>query len=269
MARRTSTGERQPARDGSAGFTLAALIGILAVLALLLGAILPVWAKRVQRAREAELISRGLQYAEAIRVFQRRFGRLPNQLSELVELEPRSIRRLWGNPLVGPEGGWLVILEGPGGQILTLDPDTGEVVGEPAGEGGNAPASGGPLVQGSGPRSSFGGQGAPGPGGGGVAGPIHGVRSRVGGDSYRKFFDQSDYGQWEFTVERLVDAASAPAPDGLPRRADYSTIGKPFRYPPPGGTAGGGRTANRQQQLEQMRQRLQENAQDPPAEDEQ
>lgn len=268
MARRTPSGERSAGRRGAAGYTLAALVGILAVLAILLGMAMPVWAKRVQRAREAELIARGLQYAEAIRVFQRRFGRLPNQLSELVEVEPRSIRRLWGNPFVGPEGGWLVILEGPGGQILTLDPETGEIVGDPEPEGGTAPGSGGPLVQGQAPTSAVAVRSGP-AAGPGVSGPIHGVRSRVGGESYRKFFDQTDYGRWEFTIERLVDATSAPAPDGLPRRADYATIGKPFRYPPPGGQAGGGRTATREQQLEQMRQRLEQSAQRPPGEDEQ
>ena len=98
----TPSGERR----GERGYGLAALVGVLAVLAIALGAALPVWAARIQRGREAELVARGLQYAEAIRVFQRRFGRLPNRLEELVELEPRSIRRLWTNPMSREAGGW-------------------------------------------------------------------------------------------------------------------------------------------------------------------
>ncbi|HEX2251775.1 MAG TPA: hypothetical protein VHQ65_00740, partial [Thermoanaerobaculia bacterium] len=51
----------------------------------------PAWSKMAQREKEEELIFRGLQYAEAIRVFQRKFGRYPTRLEELIEVEPRKI----------------------------------------------------------------------------------------------------------------------------------------------------------------------------------
>ena len=51
-------------------------------------------------------------------------------------------------------------------------------------------------------------------------------------------FEQEDYGDWEFSVERLVAASDARTSAGLPVRFDYSTLGKPFRYPPPGGVPG-------------------------------
>ena len=225
-----------PRRAGEAGYTLALLVGILAVLGIALGAALPHWASRAPRAREAELVARGLQYAEAIRVFQRRFGRLPNTLAELVELEPRSIRRLWRNPFArGDDPGWAVLVEVPGGEVLPVDPATGELVGAPPAEDEAEEGSRGLVAAGglggvaAGPRS-----------GPGVAGPIHGVRSKMRGEAYRDFFDRKDFGDWEFTVEQLVAATGALAPDGLPRRADYATIGRPFPYSPPGGAPGEG-----------------------------
>jgi type II secretory pathway pseudopilin PulG len=228
MAPPTPTGEP---RAGERGYTLAVVIGILTVMAILLAAALPHWSAAAQREREAELIARGFQYAEAIRVFQRRFGRLPNRLEELIEAEPRSIRQLWEDPF-GDDGGWLVLMEGPGGQLVTLDPETGELVGGP----------GDLQPPGTGARSLGGLGGAAGPGrqpqGPGIAGPIHGVKSRADREAYHVLFGLENVGQWEFTVERLVAATSALAPDGLPRRAPASMIGRPFRYPPPGGVPG-------------------------------
>jgi len=215
-------------RRGEQGYTLALMIGILTVMAIAVAAAIPAWSAAGAREREEELIARGFQYAEAIRVFQQRFGRLPNRLDELVELEPRSIRRLWDDPM--PDGGWLVILEGPGGQLVTLDPQSGELV-APAGAEGGA----GQPVQPAPPRpssSAFAATPAA------VSGPIHGVKTRVHNEAYHKLFDRQDVGEWEFTVERLVAATAALTSDGLPRRAPASWIGRPFRYPPPGGVPG-------------------------------
>lgn len=225
-------------RHGEAGYTLAVLVGILTVIGIMLAAAVPHWVARVQRAKEAELVARGLQYAEAIRVFQRRFGRLPSTLQELVEVEPRSIRQLWKNPFTpGAVGGWVVLME-VGGQVVAIDPVTGApVVGGAAGgdeeAGGEAVAVPPPQVPPGGAPGGFTRSVA-------VAGPIHGVKSLVRGESYRAYFDQKDYGDWEFSVERLVAATSATTPEGILRRSDYETIGRPFPYPPPGGVPGAG-----------------------------
>jgi len=146
-----------------------------------------------------------------------------------------------------------------GGKVVPLDPVTGQViglgggVGEDGGEGGEtepsatgaAAGSGSPaappapttVAGGRAPRGAAPVAGAPAPGisGPGVAGPIHGVRSRVRGEAYRVFFEQKNFGDWEFTVERLQRASGATGPSGLLRRADYDSIGRPFPYPPPGG----------------------------------
>lgn len=224
------------ARRGEAGYTLAVLVGILTVLGILLAAAVPHWVARVQRAKEAELVARGLQYAEAIRVFQRRQGRLPNTLQELVEVEPRSIRQLWKNPFSSGEVlGWAVLME-VGGQVVPLDPLTGAPIVAPPAAEGEVESEGAPAAPP--PAGAFGGFAS----GGAVAGPIHGVRSLFRGEAYRSLFDQKDYGDWEFSVERLVAATSATTPDGILRRADYETIGRAFPYPPPGGVPGAGAT---------------------------
>ena len=65
----------------------------------MLAAVLPLWSTAIRREKEEELIFRGLQYAEAIRVFQNRYHHLPNRLEELLEVKPRCIRLLWTDPL--------------------------------------------------------------------------------------------------------------------------------------------------------------------------
>ena len=88
------------------------VIGIT-VLNIMLAAALPHWSYLIRRDKEEELRSRGLQYAEAIRIFQVRFGRLPNRLQELMEVQPRSIRRLWRDPMTD-SGQWGLIFQQAG-----------------------------------------------------------------------------------------------------------------------------------------------------------
>jgi type II secretory pathway pseudopilin PulG len=97
--------------DGAAGRPGYVLIILaMAVLVISLGLLvaLPVLQTEVQREKEEELIFRGRQYAEAVRVFvQKNPGKLPASLKEL--LEKKCIRRLYRDPL-GPDGQWNVIL---------------------------------------------------------------------------------------------------------------------------------------------------------------
>ena len=45
------------------------------------------------------MIFRGKQYARAIALFQKRYGRFPNELKEMYENRPRTIRQLWKDPM--------------------------------------------------------------------------------------------------------------------------------------------------------------------------
>jgi type II secretory pathway pseudopilin PulG len=237
MAPATPTGEGPPSgggRAGERGFVLAFLVGLLTVLAIALTAALPQWAAMAQREKESELISRGTQYAEAIRVFQRRFGRLPTRLDELVEVEPRSIRRLWKNP-IDPAAGWLLLVEAGGGVVVPVDPKTGAIVGAGGAEGEES--SDATLPEGeSAPPAADGVGAAPGTV---VTGNIHGVKSRAKGEAYHVFFGRKDYGEWEFTVDTWVAATGELTPGGLPRRMTAATFGRPFFYSAPTGSESG------------------------------
>ena len=81
------------------GYAMAALLVGMAVMAIMLGVALPVWRTAVQREREAELVFRGEQYANAIEIFQRRTGGYPQTL-DLLE-KTRAIRRLYKDPITG------------------------------------------------------------------------------------------------------------------------------------------------------------------------
>ena len=201
-------------RASSAGYSLVALVMLITVMSILVAAVLPLWSTQIQRDREQELIARGPQYAEAIRVFQRRFGRLPVRLEELVEVEPRSIRRLWEDPMTGRVD-WVRIFEGVPAGGLPLDPTTGQPIADPDGDG------------------------VPGEGEGSYVGPIRGVRSRVSQESILVFFDQSNYSAWEFRSDVYQRFRAAPSELGIPRHSAL-TIGRPFRFQVAGGAAPGG-----------------------------
>ena len=99
------------ARRGERGYNLVVLVVIITVMNIVLAAVLPLWSQAIRRNKEEELIFRGLQYAEAIRVFHNRFQRWPTRLEELVEIKPRSIRQLWKDPMT-EDGKWQLIFEG-------------------------------------------------------------------------------------------------------------------------------------------------------------
>lgn len=208
-------------RRRAAGYNLVALVVGITVLSILTAAAMPLWSTAIRRDKEEELISRGFQYAEAIRVFQKRFGRLPNRLEELIKVEPRSIRQLWKDPMT--EGGaWGVIVELPGRGMIALDSRTGQPLAPVDLDGDGQPDQLPPP-----PRP-------PEDGGTVAVGPIHGVKSLGSGEAFHKLFDKDDFGDWEFTIEVLQTAIAKPGPSGLPPRANALTIGRPFRYPPPG-----------------------------------
>lgn len=203
----------RPAASREAGYNLVVVVMLITVMSVLVTAALPLWSSQIRRDREEELLSRGLQYAEAIRVFQRRFGRLPVRLEELVEVEPRSIRRLWEDPMTG-KADWVRIFEGvpPGG--LPIDPQTGQPIPDPDGDG------------------------VPGEGETTYVGPIRGVRSRVAEEGFKTFLDQTLYSQWEFRSDIFSRFRAVPGELGVPR-VSALTIGRPFRFPTPGGLGGG------------------------------
>ena len=207
--------------DGSRGFTRVGVIIVFTVMTLLLSVAMPIWSKMIQREKEEELIFRGLQYAEAIRVFQLRNGRYPLRLEELITVRPRSIRQLWKDPMTeGGEWGLVYAQVDPGrrqGRRGRRRPGVAPQQ-QPQTFGGAGPR---PL---GGEQPSATQQGRPAR----AVAPIMGVHSMSHEDALKTYFGASKHSQWLFSVEVLPIANVSP--DTLsPLRANARWVGRPFR----------------------------------------
>ncbi len=107
---------------GETGYNLVFLVVMITVLNILVAKALPLWSAVIQREKEEELIFRGMQYAEAIRIYEMRTGGLPTKMEQLIETKPRCIRKLWKNPMA-EDGSWLLIPPGQGQPGRRLNPD--------------------------------------------------------------------------------------------------------------------------------------------------
>ena len=235
------TGERQQ------GFTLVALVVITTVMTILVAAAMPMWSQIVKRDREAELIFRGLQYAEAIRVFQQRFGRQPVSLEELLNANPRCLRQLWKDPMT-EDGEWSLVVAQPGrpGGRGRRGRETREDRMNRLREAQERARRTGGLTVGQEPGDLAGGTAPKGRAssrrGGQVRGPIQGVRSRSAEVGVRTFFGSDQYSEWRFTVEVLPTPAVIPGSLNL-LRANSESVGRSFPpdlQPAPGSAPGTG-----------------------------
>ena len=233
-------------RRGEEGYNLAMLIVAITILNIMVAVALPLWSYVIRRDREEETIFRGLQYAEAVRVFRQRNGRYPASLEELVKVEPRSIRQLWTEPL-SEDGEFGLVIEAP-----PQPPAQPGAPGQPTPPAPNATPSPPKVTVPNAPggRDSSGGFGIGGSGGGALnliklpraakdeegdtvgkittQGPmaIHGVYLDHRGESLRKFFGKNKYEEWTFTAELIQPPVTAPGRP-LPRISD-DWLGKSF-----------------------------------------
>lgn len=91
------------------GYSLVILMLAAFVLAIGLLIAVPVWQTQIQREKEAELVFRGQQFVEAVRLFQAKNpATFPKSLDELVR--KRFLRRLYKDPMTR-DGKWNVILQ--------------------------------------------------------------------------------------------------------------------------------------------------------------
>ena len=197
------------------GYNMVMLMIAISVLNIMVALALPMWSQEIQRDREEELISRGWQYVEAIRVFQNRFQRLPVRLEELMEVKPRSIRRLWKDPMT--DGTMQPIYQNEGQPIpgqpqpgLPGQPDPNNP-GQKPGDPNNPNPQNGPVDANGQPIAAN--------------GPITGVRSRSTRKSILLFYGKDRYSQWRFTLEAMLQVRTTP--------------GQPAQNPAPGGPGAG------------------------------
>lgn len=209
---------------------MAALLVALSVMAILMGAAMPVWSQMVRREKEAELIWRGEQYVRAIALFQRKYANtFPPNVDVLVE--QRFLRKKYKDPITG--GDFQIIPAGAAGGVGATP---GRVAGLPpasGGAGGGAQPSAGPgplppsLPAGIAPMG------------------IQGVVSKSTESSIRLYNGRTKYNEWFFIhlagAQRIGDPAgpggsSRPGAPNLPPGARPPTMPGMLQ---PGGTAPG------------------------------
>lgn len=222
---------RSPRRGRKAGgYNLVALLVLITVANIAIAAALPTWTQAVKREKEAELVFRGLQYAEAIRVFQQRFGRYPVKLQELIEVSPRCIRQLWKDPF-SEEGKWALVLAQQRAGGRRVPGGAGRQAARRRGLGSAGRDREQDLEETS-PQETIddpgGGRRRP-PRAGEVVtrGPILGVRSLSDEDSVRTFMGSTKYSEWIFMVD-LIPALAAPVLGENVPRLHTNWVGRSF-----------------------------------------
>lgn len=190
-----------------------ALMVAIAVMAIFMGVAVQTASFAMRREKEEELIFRGEQYVEAIRLFRQKYGRYPMSLKEIWEAKPRVIRKKWKDPITDSYN-WGLIFQGQQGGNLGRVRPPGALVGTP-------PASPTP-----GPTPGPEGSGGP-PSGTRARGPIVGVYSLSCDQSIKVYKGRTRYCEWKFVFEER--------PQG----------GAPGGARPPGGAPPGGRPPGR------------------------
>lgn len=103
------------------GFTLAAVVIAMAVMAVLLTVAVQTASFQKRRENEEELIFRGNQIIEAVRLFKARHGRFPTSLVELAKANPKVLRKIWTDPVTG-KADWVPVFLGQEGTQLVGNP---------------------------------------------------------------------------------------------------------------------------------------------------
>jgi type II secretory pathway pseudopilin PulG len=216
-----------PSKSGESGYNMVMLIVAITILNIMVAAVLPLMSTDIQRQKEEELVFRGFQYAEAIRIFHARFQRYPVKLEELLEMKPRCIRQLWKDPMT-KDGKWGLIFQGG----LTTPPT------DPSGGGGNPTDPKNPKTpdpkdpEGPIPDGTEGG-GLNTPKNGEVVatGPIIGVYSKSRKVSHLILYGHEHYNEWQFTENLLTGGfqGAGPRPGG---QLAFSTrwLGRPMQF---------------------------------------
>jgi type II secretory pathway pseudopilin PulG len=224
---------------------MAALIIGIAVMAVMMTVVMPVWKQMVQREKEEELVFRGEQIAHSIGMFQRKFANAyPPTLDVLVE--QKFLRKKYKDPITNADFVPLTQAQGqsatPGGQTT---PGRGQQPQAPAAPGGRGTNT-----------NPFAGAATP----GAAVGGIIGVTSKSTDTSIRLYKGRSHYNEWAFVYTAPAGAGGAggagapggaggrgqrgqgqnPQPNSpFPNTAPFPGPGGGRPGPPPGNPAGG------------------------------
>lgn len=136
-----------PTRKNEAGYLLIGVLFLVALVLIALAVAAPRVVEDLRRDREQELVHRGLQYARAIQLYYRKFGRYPANLEQLEKSnEIRFLRKRYSDPITG-KAEWRLIHFGEAKVKST------GLFGQPL-PGTTGPASGSPGSAGASPSTS-------------------------------------------------------------------------------------------------------------------
>ena len=183
MGRSTRTGSGAADR----GYTMVAVVIFIAILTIVIAAVGPSISTIMKRDREEELLFRGKQYARSIALFQRRYGRYPKSLKEMYTNRPRTIRKLWKEPMCDCDD-WKLLIQGQPDSTSFSDQNV-DPSNRPPSTYSGAMRTPTPWVVGTGPE----GQPV-------NLGPIIGVRSKRHQEALREWRGKRFYDEWRFIV---------------------------------------------------------------------
>ena len=189
------TTNHEPHPSG-AGFTMVAVVVVMALMAIALTVAVQTATFHKRRENEMELIFRGQQFIEGVRIFRARNGRLPLTLKELVDAEPRAMRKAWKDPVTG-EFDWVPVFLGQGGQQIPgggAQPTPGPTPAPTEVPDDDEERDGGRPTGTPGAAEAFAATDA--------RGPIVGVHSRSRAEAIRVLNGRSRYSDWAFTLEQ-------------------------------------------------------------------
>jgi type II secretory pathway pseudopilin PulG len=204
-------------KSPESGFTLAMVIMVVAVMAIMMAVAVQTVEFQMRREKEAELIFRGQQYVEGIRLYRQKYGRYPMRMKELWEANPKVLRRKWADPITGSEE-WGLVFVGQEGQEL----------------GGRATGGGAPQATPTG-TPVFGG-GSAGGGGGEKVGPIIGVHSLSQATGIKIYEGRTRYDEWKFVLQE--DQAAGGGGGGQDPDTPWGMPPTPVPTPPQPGPTG-------------------------------
>jgi type II secretory pathway pseudopilin PulG len=167
---------------------------IIAVMAIMMAVAVEIVSFQAQREREAELIFRGQQYVEGIRMYKQKYGRNPMRMKELWEANPRVLRQKWKDPITDSDE-WGLVFLGQEGRELAV----------PGGRGrGRRPTP---------TRTPIFEREREGRDGGEKVGPIIGVHSLSTDQSIKIYEGRTQYDEWKFVLKDVEQQPPRPPRD--------------------------------------------------------
>jgi type II secretory pathway pseudopilin PulG len=221
------------------GFVLIAVVFFVAILMISLAVALPRVRQEIQRDREIETMHRGKEYAQAIRLYYRKFGAYPTSIDALVMTNNiRFLRKRYADPITGKDD-WKPILLGqnkaPTAMGFFGEPLDGVGATANAGLSGGTPTSSGSANSSTNETTSAtdsDSNSTPG-------GPIIGFSPASPNQSILNYKTKSHYDEWEFVYDPRVDRLGRglqPAPPTAPNPPYSGSPG--FGPAPSGGNSG-------------------------------